>query len=363
MSEHEHPEIPGGPEVDYSALRAEATREQSAAEKHAVLPKKVTTLELPEPSSETGEILETGGALVILQVNAQDKRENLAPGEEFGQLVPEAAEAARDHAKTMIEQLLRTIPEDQRDTVDVMVFASDVKLATPTGATSEHRRAYETAEKILDGIKEAGIPAENIINSLGGDDAPLPVESLKDLRVLEGIGVPEEEQTEQEKRNAEYVAYLINKYGKTTDVGHGTAFWEYYERDEPEDKQKREELKAEGPHQVAERVHDTMATIARTASGYMLDNPGRRLVVWVDSHYDTISPYVKESVVGLGEYSDRYLGFSKGSGLVMAVPAAEFQKSAESAAANSDIPALRARTTIGDNAYSFNLAPGKSKSN
>ncbi len=361
MTELNSPEIPGKPSIDLEALHAEALQEQSEADKYAALPKKITGLEIPAPRTENGEVIEAGGALIVLQVNAQDRREDLAPGEEFGQLKAEAADAVKEQAKAMMEQVLNSITEAERGTVDVMVFASDGSLATPTGATSQHRRAYETAEKVLEGIEAAGINSSDIINNLGGDGGPLPVESLKDLRVLEGVGVAEADKTEQETRDAQYVAYLSDKYGKTTDTGQGTPFWEYFERDEPEDKLKREELGAEGPHEIAERVRSTMATIARVASGYMQDKPDRRLVVWVDSHYDTISPYTKEHVVGLGGYSDRFLGVSKGAGLVMELPAKEFKKSADSAAAGDDIPPLVARTVIGEKSYDFTLAPGKQK--
>ena len=46
-------------------------------------------------------------------------------------------------------------------------------------------------------------------------------------------------------------------------------------------------------------------------------NPGKRLVIWATSHYDTISPLVKEATDT--DFSE-YLGVDYGGGVVIEVP-------------------------------------------
>jgi hypothetical protein len=74
-------------------------------------------------------------------------------------------------------------------------------------------------------------------------------------------------------------------------------------------------MNAEGPDEIANRMKSAVNALARYSQAYHEKHPGRRLVIWATTHYDTISPYVKREVLRTGK--DAQLEVSYGAGILI----------------------------------------------
>ena len=83
------------------------------------------------------------------------------------------------------------------------------------------------------------------------------------------------------------------------------------------DKEEREAMGAEGVYDILDRTKKSVDMLSRYARWFHLQNPGKRLVIWTATHYDTISPLVKDATnVGFEEF----VGVDYGAGVVVEVP-------------------------------------------
>jgi len=236
--------------------------------------------------------------VMVLQRNAKDMRE---PGDDFGALEKEAIEATRTEAMRFFDTLFSELPEDEREKVDVMIVASDATLLMPDGQLCEHRRAVETAEIIIQALKVSmgkfDIPKDQFLNNTISDGEPIAVSELRDLLMFE--------------ESPEFVKYMTEKHGT------GKAFWVAYETDA--EREKRIEMGVEGPKEIADRVNYALTVRARIAAEHHKANPDRRLVMWNVSHYDAISPFIKEYIAGVDVTS--YLPVDHSGGITLQVDA------------------------------------------
>ncbi|MBI4276646.1 hypothetical protein HY629_02280 [Candidatus Uhrbacteria bacterium] len=244
------------------------------------------------------EMPEIDGTAIILQRNAKDNRDPQSPLE-MGALIPDAARAVERHTRESIDRMLRALPPEERGAVDFLVVAADTMLDTPIpGVKSHQKRAVATAAHVLAGIQasmtEYGLTPTQLLNKTG---KPVELSSgkLRDLRMFEDT--------------PEFVRFLTEKYGT------GQAFWAAFENDD--ERAVREQMGAEGPDDIARRVEHYIALLMRAMTSYHHAHPERRVIVWAVSHYDTISPYVKKSIVGM-EKTD-YLPVDQGAGIVITV--------------------------------------------
>ena len=184
---------------------------------------------------------ETDGTLIVLQVNARDIRD--PESEQVGMLKPEAAEQARDVATSFFAEAFDGMSPEELGQVDILVFASNVRLTTPSGLESSMQRAVLTGDEVLVGIKgemaKHGLSPNQLINnvsSIGGGS--FEVSELVDLQIL----------TSDEG----YLQYLKEKYMPQQEVidlslNSGTGLspvseeqlWVSYEKDQGEDRAKR----------------------------------------------------------------------------------------------------------------------------
>jgi hypothetical protein len=259
------------------------------------------------------EIPQPDGTVIVLQCNTRDLRDLNLPPEQMGALKPEAAQETRADAKQFFDQIFKFLTPEERKQVDILVVAADTRLDTPTpGITSYRQRAVETGEQVLAGIGEAmseyQLDQSQLLNKpRQGDDgeinppAPIVLSSgrMRDLKMFE--------------ESPEYVQYLKDTHMADPSKGE-KAFWANYEIDDDPDKKIREEMGAEGPEEIADRVAAYMKTVANAMSSYHEKHPGRRAIVWAIGHYDNISPYLKRKVLGVAK--DEFLGVDKGSGVV-----------------------------------------------
>jgi hypothetical protein len=218
--------------------------------------------------------LPEGGTLLVLQVNAKDDRADPA-SPSYGALVPAEAQAIEEQSSGFMDGIYRRLDASQRESVEVIVFASKAPLITPNGQNSQHSRTYESAERIIAGIQASmvrqGLDGSQLLNAEGKPEAE---SGLNDLTC----------------KNQEFVEHLVTKYGPKK-------FWAVLEDDT--EAKTRARLGAEGPNGIARRMNAALKKmVLGFAATYHKENPGKRLIVWAVGTYDTISPWVKGAVIG-----------------------------------------------------------------
>ncbi len=82
---------------------------------------------------------------------------------------------------------------------------------------------------------------------------------------------------------------------KEKNQGVNLDFWIDFEEDLSKDK--REELNSEGPDQIVERAVYYINILQRYANYFHLKHPNSRLIIWNGTHYDLISPLVKQRIL------------------------------------------------------------------
>lgn len=228
-------------------------------------------------------IPQDNGSVFILQRNAKDKANRKFPAESplFGALDAGEAEATTAQSKDLFNQIFKDLPPEERAKIDILVVAGNASLRMPDGKNSPHKRSVETAEHILTGINasmaEYGVDASQLLNKSG---KPIELSSLTDLKMWD--------------ESPEYVDFLKAKYGYTQE--NPQPFWEAYEDDVHKDV--REQMGAEGPDDIADRVGGYMGTLTHAMKLYHERHPGRKVVVLANSQYDSISPVIKKYVSG-----------------------------------------------------------------
>ncbi|HLD30937.1 MAG TPA: hypothetical protein VJB41_01940 [Patescibacteria group bacterium] len=258
----------------------------------------VTGIERITRESIKPRISEVGGTIIILQRNAKDDRR--LDSEDIGALEAEAAEQTFLHAREFFDKIFEGMDDKERETIDVMIIAGDTTLITPDGIKSYHKRAVETASQVIAGLKESmakfSLREQQLLNTAASPDGGvIEVSELRDLLMLE--------------KSPEFVKFLIDKYGT------GVKFWDAYESDA--ERETRLQMGAEGPDEIADRVNYALSLHAQIAEEYHQANPGRRLIVWAVSHYDSISPFIKKYIVGMEMSS--YLPVDQGAGITISI--------------------------------------------
>jgi hypothetical protein len=200
--------------------------------------------------------------------------------ERSGSLEPEEAKKSHDQTVEILRNKLSGLSEEERKNVDILVVASNTDYGKAKGM-----RSFETAAEVVRGIAEVieeyGLDKNQLMNSRTGV-------SEKAQAV-----VPSKNTTIQEPRflsqSPEFVEYLNSKYGNQTQK-----FWQAFEEDW--DEEERKKLGAEGSKDILARYNKFIEILRNFSQQYHKKNPGKRLIIWPVSHYDTISPYVKNTV-------------------------------------------------------------------
>ncbi len=255
--------------------------------------------------------LEPGGTAIVLQRHERYNRDRDAA--DAGSLTPEAASAAYERNLELFRDLLKSEegaePEEGAETMFFFV-SSDTQYA------GGGRRSLETGQLAQDAavavMEELGInPTDRIINfnddfrtrrSEATDQDINPVRHLREPRIFE---------------KPEYVSFLRDKYGAEDGPGTGISprAWAMHEMDAEKDV--REQHGAEGVHDVVDRTKKSIRLLDRYSGAFHKANPNKRLVVWATTHYDTISPLVKDATeTGF----DEYVPVDYGAGVVLNIP-------------------------------------------
>ncbi len=255
-----------------------------------------TKIEKIEKSDIVAPHLEAGGSAVVFQRHEHYERDPDA--DNAGSLTPDVIADAKKRDKDFFSEVLSG-DTDSEETM-VLFISSDTQYA------GNGYRSMETAQIAQDAAIEVMIergidPSERIIN-LNPDFATRNFEPTgQNIRPDKKIREP------QIFDSMEYVNYLQDKYG-----GLNPAAWGAHEMDA--EQEMREKFGAEGVYDMLDRTKQSLAIMERYARIFHANNPGKKLLIWAASHYDTISPLVKDATdTGF----ENYIPVDYGAGVVI----------------------------------------------
>lgn len=258
-----------------------------------------------------------GGTAIVLQ--RHEKYNRVRSAADAGSITESEATIAQDTA--FFRDLLDQERVDGVETV-VLFVSSDTQYA------GKGYRSMETGQLAQDAatevFTEAGLdPNERIINfndefSTNGFDA-----TGQAIRPVKGIVEPR-----MFDESPEFVKELGRTFNppedqeeidaRRTDMQLSPRAFAMYEEDIPEVVEMRARHGGvEGVHDIVDRTKRSLRMLERYARVFHKANPDKRLVIWATSHYDTISPLVKEATDT--DFSE-YLGVDHGGGVVIEVP-------------------------------------------
>jgi hypothetical protein len=248
-------------------------------------------------------VIEPGGTTIVLQRHERYNRDSLA--EDAGSITEEAAEDAYRRALTFYEDVL----DQETNGAETTLFF----VSSDTQYAGKGYRSLETADVAQQAATAAlearGIdPAARIINLNNAFKTDRHEPTNQDVRPIKHLREP------QIFDKPEYVSHLRDKYGAEEGPGTGMSprAWAMHEADAEKDI--RESLGAEGVYDVVDRTKKAISIFERYSSIFHANNPNKRLVIWADSHYDTISPLVKDAT---GASFEDHVPVDYGAGVVM----------------------------------------------
>lgn len=259
--------------------------------------------------------LEAGGTAIVLQRHEKYNRDRNA--EDAGSITAESAEDTKIRDRKFFDEVLEA--EDGDETM-VLFISSDTQYA------GKGHRSMETAQLALDAASEAmqarGIDPSTRILNLSDDFSTRRFSAEnRDIRPMKGIVEPK-----MFDDNPDFVKELGREFNppelqadidaRRTDVQLSPAAFEAYEADDPKVQELREKHGAEGVYDILDRTKHSIAVMERYASWFHKANPDKKLIIWAASHYDTISPLVKDAT---DTSFDAYTPVDYGAGVVMTI--------------------------------------------
>lgn len=310
---HETPQPESG--TVFSGAELAASLNEAAVSATRTLPERITQRDIQ------AHVPKLGGTEIILQRHGEYIRDEDDPF--VGSLTGRAERDQNQLGYDVVAQLIGGIPEAERENFDILVVASDTQYQ------GGGRRSMETAEAVWDGM--AGALADADLDSGRIINVVQPVQGIDGQSIT---GVPQVEPRLREPQMFSHEAFsqfLTERYGAQT-----RDFWIAFEEDRHAED--RATMNAEGPDDIADRTQEAVSALAEFAKGYHDANPGRRLLIWAATHYDTISPFVKLKLAGGTKQDGLPVDFGGGIAIDLA-------------------PDGRATSTIADTTYDVPLHP------
>ncbi len=261
-----------------------------------------------------------GETEIVLQRHGRYERSSESSN--VGSLTLEAQEQEMNEALEFFRKQLESTPPEDREKVDLLVVGSDTsykgggKRSTETGNIVLQAARQVLSEFGLSNQQIINIRDENILRGNNGEIRPTPL--IREPKLFDGS-----------PKSEEFRRFLEEKYGGNKEYGVESKFFIAFESDW--EKEKRLELGVEGPEDMADRMQREVNVLARYSRLYHEANPGRRLVLWAATHYDTISPFIKLKVID--QNLEDYLGVDYGAGVVI-----KLDKSGDAVTTLSDKP-------------------------
>ena len=257
-----------------------------------------TNIEKIEKTDIIAPRLQAGDSAIVFQ--RHEKYDRDVESEDAGSLVPDVIEDAIRRDKDFFKEVFS---HDDMDSETMILF-----ISSDTQYAGKGYRSMETAQIAQDAavevLSEFGLdPKERIINFNPGfrtdnfdatSQAVRPDKNIREPQIFE---------------NMDYVNYLKDVYG-----GMNPEAWGAHEMDA--EKEKREEFGAESVYDMLDRTKKSISVMERYAQVFHVNNPGKKLIIWAASHYDTISPLVKDATdTGF----ETYLPVDYGAGVVIEI--------------------------------------------
>lgn len=186
-----------------------------------------------------------------------------------------------DYQKEVIESFINSI----KKTFTLYDLQNTYFLLTASNTTSSNnfKRCVETTniamELIRQFLQENNIPTSHIIN-------------LNEKANYKG-SIHESKQLTEPQMLTDSTGYF--EFLKEKHNGINLDFWIDFEEDLSKDK--REELNSEGPDQIVERAIYYINMLKRYSNYFHMKHPNSRLIIWNGTHYDLISPLVKQRIL------------------------------------------------------------------
>lgn len=234
--------------------------------------------------------LDPGGTELVLQRHGEYRRDREAP--DAGSLTPEAIRLETEAAAAYVAQLLAGISPSERQRLHFLFVASDTAYAGGGQRSLETVTIAQRVTEVL--LAEHDVQSGNILNlshDLMNRGAPRPMRQLREPRMFAD--------------SPDFVAYLREQYGDM-----GKDFWIVFEEDA--EREARLDFGAEGPDEIADRMHQAVRVFSRYARLFHQARPESRLVIWASTHYDTISPFVKRDILHLEKRAAVLVGHGGG---------------------------------------------------
>jgi hypothetical protein len=276
--------------------------------------------EIQIPKIEKSDIvapeIPEGGTAIVLQRHERYQRARDA--ENAGSIFPEDAELTRANDEAFFD----TVLSEEGDSETMFLF-----ISSDTQYAGKGRRSLETAQVAQDAavavMERKGIdPKTRIINfnpdfrTNGHDETGQAIRPEKKLREPKMFDeTPDFVKELGKKFNPPNVQAEID--AQRTDVQLSPQAFAAYEADDPEVVKMREQHGAEGVYDILDRTKKSIRVLERYAQAFHASNPGKRLVIWGASHYDTISPLVKDAT---DTEFDEFVPVDYGAGVVINVP-------------------------------------------
>ena len=213
-----------------------------------------------------------GGTAIVIERHGDYIKDK--DSERRGSLKDSVPEELREQGKMALSGVLEQLTPNERESLDVLIVASDTRYI------DKGQRAIETGNALMAGIGDAftakGLEADkHILNKkeevqIKGEGGPRPTPTIREPDIFEN-------------------GFFFRLQEEFPDNP-----WKAYEEGEMADL--RKELGAESTEGVGDRLARFLDVVYRYSRIYHRKNPGRRFIVWITTHYDTISPYVKNHV-------------------------------------------------------------------
>jgi hypothetical protein len=253
-----------------------------------------------------------GETSIVFQRHGKYNRDPSA--ENAGSISQDSASELYVYDKAQFDKLFA------QDDAYVLFVSSDTQYA------GKGYRSLETAQVAQDAavesLENAGLnPSERILNFNPDFKIAPHLETFQAIRPLAGIREPQI----FNPRDGEYLNHLQETHGYAdleSKTGLAPEAWDAHEQDS--EKEVRETTDAESEDELINRTKKTLAILEKYARVWHASNPDRRLVIWAASHYDTLSPLVKE-VDGVlrnedGTLSNAFQPIDYGGGVVINIP-------------------------------------------
>lgn len=246
-------------------------------------PEKVTEADISHEAP-----LENGTKLILQR---HGKYERSLEAENAGSIIEEATKSLEEQGYNLFSDILKSLPEEDRHNIDMLFVASNTRYGVNADLG---QRSMETAEHMMRGVQRAleenNLSLNQILNKNSNYHTHIQEEDPEgSVRPVEGIVEPQ-----IFGDDAKLAKFISSKVGAP--IG-SVPFWQAYESDRF--KEEREAAGIEGPHEIADRMQHFVEVLARYARRYHAHttNSGKRLIILASTHYDTISPFVKDYVL------------------------------------------------------------------